>query len=40
VALVVGAGGLFPEDRFAPGGVGLGVVVGKREGLKGRSKVG
>ena len=33
VALVVGAdgaGGLRPEDRFARGGVGLGLVVGKQ----------
>ena len=29
VALVVGVGGLCPEDRFARGGGGPGVVVGK-----------
>jgi hypothetical protein len=28
VALVFAAGGLCPEDRFARGGVGLGLVVG------------
>ena len=45
VALVVGAGGLCPEDRFARGGVGLGVVVGKPlslptcvRGIEGRAR--
>ncbi|MEN9634684.1 MAG: hypothetical protein RL077_3088 [Verrucomicrobiota bacterium] len=32
-ALVVAAGGSRPEDRFARGGVGLGVIVGKQLAL-------